>query len=287
MIIAPFVLFIPLILCENEDNVTLPQDEFKCSLPDVKSLDSNLDVTRFRSDFSKISEIKCIDGNWVGPLCSSTPDGRFQPILRECLYRNDSPLLAISFKNSLLIVVPEEGGEETHYRLTLTDVGATQRPYTIHIAGRTHQHRDHYSVVSQWSALPPTCEETLCSTLKTLGPHLSVVEYNSSFGGRAVFQCAWGYRLIGPPGLECEMDGTWSGEVPHCIQPSIKDGKYSVGDLMIYTCKDGYEIVGESSIVCTENGFWSHPPPFCLPPSKIRKADTIFVENTTLIHIEE
>ncbi|CAG5039280.1 unnamed protein product [Parnassius apollo] len=100
-----------------EGNTTFAQDEFKCSLPDVTSTDDNLDITRFRSDFSKISEvkfpgligplnerlickIKCIDGNWVGPLCSSTPDGRFQPILRECFYRNDYPLLSISFKNS-------------------------------------------------------------------------------------------------------------------------------------------------------------------------------------------
>lgn len=156
----------------------------------------------------------------------------------------------------------------------------------------------------QWSSLPPTCEETFCPMLKTLGPHLSVVEYNSSFGGRAMFQCSWGYRLVGAPGLECEMDGKWSGEVPHCIpiycpgplvptngrlltEPSINNGKYPVGDLMIYSCDDGYEIVGESSIVCTENGFWSHPPPFCLPPSEIRKTDTIYVENTTLIHIED
>lgn len=111
------LLFFSWVNCENDDNVTYPQDDFKCSLPDVKSLDANLDITRFRSDFSKISEvkfpgligplnerlickIKCIDGNWVGPLCSNTSDGRFQPILRECLYRNDHPLLAISFKNS-------------------------------------------------------------------------------------------------------------------------------------------------------------------------------------------
>lgn len=32
-------------------------DDFKCSLPDVKSEDDKLDVTRFRSDFSKISEV--------------------------------------------------------------------------------------------------------------------------------------------------------------------------------------------------------------------------------------
>lgn len=32
-------------------------DEFKCSLPDVRSLDDNLDIIRFRADFSKISEV--------------------------------------------------------------------------------------------------------------------------------------------------------------------------------------------------------------------------------------
>ncbi|KOB75670.1 Hikaru genki, partial [Operophtera brumata] len=42
--------------------------------------------------------------------------------------------------------------------------------------------------------------------------------YNSSFGGRAVFQCSWGYRLVGAPGLECESDGRWSGEAPLCIR---------------------------------------------------------------------
>lgn len=70
----------------------------------------------------------------------------------------------------------------------------------------------------RWSFPPPTCEETFCPMLGSLGAHLSVVEYNSSFGGRAVFQCAWGYRLVGAPGLECEQDGTWSGAVPQCTR---------------------------------------------------------------------
>lgn len=70
-------------------------------------------------------------------------------------------------------------------------------------------------------------------------------------------------------------------------EPSSKHGKYTVGDLMTYACDDGLQLVGESSIVCTENGFWSHPPPFCLPPSEIRKTDTIYIENTTLVHLEE
>lgn len=68
---------------------------------------------------------------------------------------------------------------------------------------------------------------------------------------------------------------------------SAKDGKNPVGDLIIYSCEEGFQVVGESSILCTENGFWSHPPPFCVPPSEIRKADTIYIENTTLIHVDE
>lgn len=73
-------------------------------------------------------------------------------------------------------------------------------------------------ISGNWSSPPPTCEQTFCPTPRSLGPHLSVVEYNSSFGGRAMFACAWGYRLVGAPGLECEYDGRWSGETPHCLR---------------------------------------------------------------------
>ncbi|KAJ2954041.1 hypothetical protein O0L34_g2254 [Tuta absoluta] len=469
------LLFLPLIFCEDEDMSTtsLPEEEFKCTLPDVKTIDDNLDLTRFRSDFSKISEvkfpgligplnerlickIKCIDGNWVGPLCSSTPDGRFQPILRECMYHNDHPLLAISFKNSSidndtsfphgsmitarckhfghyklkgdgtlrcengewspkipecvpttlitnftgdvpptiqytvisgsavvdsageLLVYPEsairlecvtrralgdpdwswtqalghsdaawspdEGESETHYRLSLSKVSARHSgQYTCAAQGHTNTvtirvvnvscpplnastphlrqfaqgsklgHTAHFSCQpgyhlngsalltcmgdGRWSSPPPTCVETFCPVLGTVGPHLSVVEYNSSFGGRAVFQCSWGYRLVGNPGLECEQDGTWSGAAPHCTpiycpEPIVPENgriisgsskpKHHVGDLVVYSCDQGFQLKGEGSIVCTETGFWSHPPPFCLPPSE--DGDTIYIHNNTFVH---
>lgn len=475
------LIFIPFVVSEDTGIDDFSEEDFKCSLPDVTSPNQKVDINRIRADFSKISEvkfpgligplnerlickIKCIDGNWVGPLCASTPDGRFQPILRQCLYKHEHPLLAISFRNSSieketsfphgssivarcihfgfyklkgdntmhcengewvpkfpecvptsvitnftgdapptiqyaiisgsavveptgeLFVFPDstlrldcvtpralgnpewswtqalgnyetgwssdEGEKYTHYRLTLSKMSARHSDTytcatptghtntvivkvvnvvcpTINVSsprlrqftqGTRLGHSAHFSCQSgfhlngsailtcmgngHWSTSLPTCLETFCPMLKSLGPHLSFVEYNSSFGGRAVFQCAWGYRLVGSPGLECEHDGQWSGEVPICspiycpdplvpekgrllIEPSSKHGKYTVGDLMIYDCEDGYDIVGESSIVCTENGYWSHPPPFCLLPSVIKKADTIFIENITLVHVEE
>ncbi|XP_055543249.1 locomotion-related protein Hikaru genki isoform X2 [Wyeomyia smithii] len=134
-----------------------------------------------------------------------------------------------------------------------------------------------------WSSPPPNCHPIQCPPLFLEDPHLSLVELNTSAWGRAVFRCAWGYRLSGPPGLECEPNGHWSGPIPRCRaiqcpQPLVPingriDGtsglntfgqrRYAVGALVTFSCTEGHLLVGEASIVCTETGFWSHPPPFC------------------------
>ncbi|KAJ6640580.1 Locomotion-related protein Hikaru genki [Pseudolycoriella hygida] len=132
-----------------------------------------------------------------------------------------------------------------------------------------------------WSSPPPTCHSIQCPPLFLEDPHLSLTELNASAWGRAVFKCSWGYRLSGPPGLECEPSGVWSGPVPRCKaiqcpQPLVPingriDGtsgsashrRYAVGALVTFSCTEGHLLVGEASIVCTETGFWSHPPPFC------------------------
>jgi hypothetical protein len=134
-----------------------------------------------------------------------------------------------------------------------------------------------------WSSPPPTCHPIQCPPLLLEDPHISLVELNASAWGRAVFKCAWGYRLSGPNSLECEPDGRWSSSIPRCRavqcpQPLIPingriDGtnglvqygqkRYSVGALVTFSCTEGHTLIGEASIVCTETGFWSHPPPFC------------------------
>lgn len=72
-----------------------------------------------------------------------------------------------------------------------------------------------------WSSPPPTCLAVQCPSLYLEDPHLSLVELNTSAWGRAVFKCSWGYRLSGPPGLECEPSGVWSGPVPRCRGKSL------------------------------------------------------------------
>ncbi|VEN60620.1 unnamed protein product [Callosobruchus maculatus] len=140
----------------------------------------------------------------------------------------------------------------------------------------------------KWSAAVPKCELVKCPSLDTPEgipePHLHLEEHNNSFGGRAVFGCAWGYRLQGPPGIECELDGNWSGPLPKCVPiqcpppvlpvnghliqseaPGMDGGRYAVGSLVQFACEGAYKLEGEASIICTEMGVWSHPPPFCKP----------------------
>lgn len=42
--------------------------------------------------------------NYIFWDCSPFTDGRFQPILRECLYRHQNPLLAVTFNNDSVTV---------------------------------------------------------------------------------------------------------------------------------------------------------------------------------------
>lgn len=77
----------------------------------------------------------------------------------------------------------------------------------------------------KWSASVPKCEPVKCPAFNTPGgleePHLQLEEHNNSFGGRAVFSCAWGYKLVGAPGIECEITGNWSGKLPRCLRKNF------------------------------------------------------------------
>ncbi|XP_077302053.1 locomotion-related protein hikaru genki isoform X4 [Arctopsyche grandis] len=447
----------------DQVETTTEEDHFKCTLPEIIVNGSDLNKSQFQSDYTWISEvkfpgiigplqerlickIKCVDGQWVGPLCATSEEGRYQPIFRECTMQSDYPYLTLTFKNNsillgsrfahgsivqarckelgtykllgensimcangewtskfptciptsiltnftedapptILINVPmgsasvEPSGElsvypdstvhldcivvrragspewsstisfhrhridwspdsmekDSHYRLILdhmtpqdsgiytcaTPHGVTNS-ITIHVVSMQCESMEIVSphitywmegnnvgqVIrfscpvgfrlngtanitcqgsGQWSASPPICVIIFCPRLSWPSPQLSLVEHNASYGGRAVFRCAWGYKLAGPPGIECDRDGNWTGAPPTCLviqcpSPLLPangelaewvntpfSGKYGVGDLVQYKCHGGYNLTGEASIVCTETGFWSHPPPFCILPNK-------------------
>ncbi|TMW44682.1 hypothetical protein DOY81_010236 [Sarcophaga bullata] len=144
-----------------------------------------------------------------------------------------------------------------------------------------------------WSSPPPTCQAVQCPRLILDDPHLSLVELNTSAWGRAVFKCQWGFKLTGPPGLECDPTGVWSGPVPRCkaIQCPTPvaplNGKsqcpypgdppngllaplkfnYDSGDYISVQCRPGYVQYSENGPPerpkCQPDGNWSGPVPKC------------------------
>ncbi|XP_026461319.1 locomotion-related protein Hikaru genki-like [Ctenocephalides felis] len=200
-------------------------------------------------------------------------------------------------------------------RITVTAVECAQLPsedppLTVRIEGNRLGQRATYScprgyklvglanITCQasgvWSAGTPRCQPVKCPELQLPDARLSLAEYDPGAGGRAVFRCAWGHRINGAPGIECDHDGNWSGPVPTCIaiqcteppaplngrveppvpwsgtreirsepQQSNEPTKYDVGSLLRFGCSERHLLVGETSVVCTETGLWSHPPPYC------------------------
>ncbi|XP_025602544.2 locomotion-related protein Hikaru genki isoform X1 [Athalia rosae] len=135
-----------------------------------------------------------------------------------------------------------------------------------------------------WSAEVPRCEAILCPPVEPTNATLQLLEHNNSHGGRVVFACMWGYKLLGPQSIRCEGDGVWTNSIPTCTEitcpPPVppKSGRIveheransrkrsrgrKVGALVQFACRPGHQLTGEASIICTESGSWSHPTPIC------------------------
>lgn len=148
-----------------------------------------------------------------------------------------------------------------------------------------------------WNTDAPQCLPVTCPKLEVASDSaVKILKQETQYGGRAVFQCPPGHKLIGASILICDQNELWNGAIPECkgkflfflikrltlifkeifcTPPLIpQNGKlefsnesstspYGVGSSVTFSCKDFHQLVGERTIVCTDAGFWSNPPPFC------------------------
>ncbi|XP_046361832.2 sushi, von Willebrand factor type A, EGF and pentraxin domain-containing protein 1-like isoform X2 [Haliotis rufescens] len=95
------------------------------------------------------------------------------------------------------------------------------------------------------------------------------------------YKCDVGYRLGGHPGLICNMNGTWSGQVPQCQVVDCRTLDYhgnqvSHGDVTYINttttyrsvvrvrCHEGWRLFGSATRQCTTNGIWSDRAATCI-----------------------
>ncbi|NXK46841.1 C4BPA protein, partial [Chauna torquata] len=139
----------------------------------------------------------------------------------------------------------------------------------------------------RWSQTEQFCTARKCSHPGEL--HNGVVHVTDlTFGSKATFSCATGFRLRGTHEIACVIKDKavgWSGDLPFCERvpceppPKIANGRYTEAadyvyqTTVTYRCddvpegEDPFSLIGTPSIFCTlgadSNGVWSGPPPQC------------------------
>ncbi|XP_074642636.1 sushi, von Willebrand factor type A, EGF and pentraxin domain-containing protein 1-like [Tubulanus polymorphus] len=132
----------------------------------------------------------------------------------------------------------------------------------------------------------PICKARTCPTL-SVPQNYNIIALNRShsYGDSVLFVCKErNYVLDGPPDITCQMDGTWSAEVPKCIIACANPGApthgaieadhvprpgnlYPVETILTFRCQKKYrlpDLVSRTS-KCLPNGHWSQLTPACVP----------------------
>ncbi|XP_015928545.1 uncharacterized protein [Parasteatoda tepidariorum] len=141
----------------------------------------------------------------------------------------------------------------------------------------------------QWSGEPPICIPIVCDPLEPIENGVSNMEHGNQGvpleGAQVLYNCNYGYMLVGNADRTCEGDGSWRGKPPKCkIITCPAEIPYDVGGKWRYQTtrvgsnatlrcsNDKYD--GENlQIVCKNDGKWSEPQAKCLIPIALAKKE--------------
>ncbi|GCB61011.1 hypothetical protein scyTo_0006972 [Scyliorhinus torazame] len=122
----------------------------------------------------------------------------------------------------------------------------------------------------------PSCEMVTCGH-PGIPPGAELYGNQFTVGSTVRYHCDRKRRLIGNVTRICQLDGRWSGSLPHCSGDNlgycgdpgipahgIRLGKdFRVKNLLRFTCEAGHALKGSSERVCQPGGTWTGIQPEC------------------------
>uniref|UniRef100_A0A674D7B9 CUB and Sushi multiple domains 3 n=1 Tax=Salmo trutta TaxID=8032 RepID=A0A674D7B9_SALTR len=132
--------------------------------------------------------------------------------------------------------------------------------------------------IGHWDKPLPECLGTL-SDCGNPGspPYGTMVGEKFSFGSTVQYSCSGDRELIGESSLTCQINGHWSGPIPHCsgdsvgscgdpgtpVHASREASNFHLRSKVRFTCAVGHTLYGSAERICFPNGTWSGRQPFC------------------------
>ncbi|XP_072836267.2 CUB and sushi domain-containing protein 2 isoform X4 [Pogona vitticeps] len=128
-----------------------------------------------------------------------------------------------------------------------------------------------------WDRPLPVCHLVSCGHPGS-PPYAQISGDVYTVGSVVRYSCLEGRSLVGNSTRMCQLDGRWSGSLPHCSgtvrglcgDPGIPSHgiRHSGNDLGVdstvsFSCEPGYTLRGSLQRVCQANGTWSGTQPEC------------------------
>uniref|UniRef100_A0A8D2L0D4 CUB and Sushi multiple domains 2 n=1 Tax=Varanus komodoensis TaxID=61221 RepID=A0A8D2L0D4_VARKO len=128
-----------------------------------------------------------------------------------------------------------------------------------------------------WDRLLPVCHLVSCGHPGS-PPYAQILGDVHTAGSVVRYSCLEGRSLMGNSTRLCQLDGRWSGSLPHCSghlqglcgDPGIPShgirhggNELGVDSTVWFSCEPGYTLRGSLQRLCLANGSWSGTQPEC------------------------
>uniref|UniRef100_A0A8C9TSU0 CUB and Sushi multiple domains 2 n=1 Tax=Scleropages formosus TaxID=113540 RepID=A0A8C9TSU0_SCLFO len=127
-----------------------------------------------------------------------------------------------------------------------------------------------------WDRSLPKCLLVLCDR-PSMPPYAQISGDRRTVGSVIRFSCIGQRSIVGNTTRMCQLDGHWSGSLPHCSGESagvcgdpgvpvhgIRLGEeFSIGSVVRFSCEPGYALKGSPERTCLANGTWTGIQPEC------------------------